>query len=1683
MSFITDLLTGNIKVSGSIFPTNNTISLGSSVQSWSNIYVASGNISVVQPVISNISNLILDQVLTYSTTPTDALIIGQYGITDGISAPYTVIQFTTVPNPALQVGDLMTGTGIPPDSYVLFTGTGIYENIVIISQTVANNVPSYGTILSFTRATVSAAMGLFTPENTDIQLTTGIGGQIVMHGNVSPYIDNFYNVGSRLRRFNDVFLGGNIYMTDQTLGYTNILNSNDGYFNILGSTGFSVGQFIFNGSNLFIQDSAVDINIGSIQDTGNVVISRPLEVVNNGGIVSFNVARDGRTKIFAPNIIPITDSAFQIIGTPGGVSQPRNFTGTMIQVTGQPDIPTRITFDSFGYQNSQNAYTVLASRAARGTVNSPLPLQSGDIIMRLSNQAWTSAGSYASGIARLSFEARDYMTATAQGTLARFQMVPQGANVIQDVVTFATDHVSLYNNTGLKFTDGTVQNTAWLGITPASNITGLSSVATSGSYNDLSNTPTISAVGHSGNFGDLQAVPPLVYSVTVGAGLTQTGTTGNISINATGVQSITASPGYGQLSVTDTGGKNLILALPQALATNSQVTFGNLTIAGNLVVNGTFTATYNSSVENKILNLANNATSGSQIDGGGIVLGQDGFSVSLLYNLADNSWNTDGAGLNSLYLNTSNATINFLNVSTQQHIGLAYVGYDYPNAPLQIDGNFNGYSQVVSVNHSAGTSASTDFIATSNLGDDETYYIDMGINSSNFSDVNWTINGPNDGYLYVDAGNLAIGTDTPGTKLVFFTGGTLLENMTGYITSGGRWIIGATDDTVTKLQVGGDASITGNIAAATITVANSTTSGTALVGSIVPGPFVNANLQVFGDQNQTLQVLAQNTNGGSASSTDFVATANNGTDTVNYIDMGINSNTYSQAGYTAQYPNDGYLFTSSSNLVISTQTAGKKIVFTTDGINANNLAGFVSGQRWILGGTDDGKTKLQVGNDISASGNITAGKTLTAGSIVTTAIGTTGDLTVVGTARVNNLVANATVQALGSLFANTLSSNSTSISQTLNVTGAAQVNSLTTNLLTTSQTLTVAGQAIVNSLQSNLAITTNGLQSSAQATVANLVSNGAIQGTSANLVSVTASTYGNFAQNVYIGSGNTSTSTTTGALIVTGGAGIGGNVYVGGNINVSGNLISNGQVITGITGPTGAASNVTGPTGPQGSDGSAGPTGPTGPTGFSGTSGYSGYSGATGGQGTAGTSGYSGYSGFSGISGYSGYSGATGGQGTTGTSGDSGYSGFSGISGYSGYSGATGSQGEQGNTGTSGYSGYSGAIGPSGYSGFSGISGYSGYSGATGGQGNTGISGYSGYSGFSGISGYSGYSGATGGQGNTGISGYSGYSGYSGFSGISGYSGYSGATGSQGGQGNSGTSGYSGYSGFSGISGYSGATGGVISYGNTNVASYLSGPVTIGNLFVSNTTISTNVNSGALIVAGGAGIAGNVNIGNLTIGAGTNTMAPINIATGVLKTNATAGSLEFDGEIFYLTPSDAQRGLIPAAQYYQLGQTRTLPLVAQPVNNSLFGPNVAVTGGTKYQYEIVAMIAKTSTASTPSLQYAMGGSSTLTEHDYLAMVSIGSANTTVQSASSMMSNLTASFSTMVAISNTAPTGSSLYRVRIDGILGVNSTGNVQPMISLSTGTPTAFSVAAGSWMRIWPTATTTAGNIAIGNWS
>jgi hypothetical protein len=92
------------------------------------------------------------------------------------------------------------------------------------------------------------------------------------------------------------------------------------------------------------------------------------------------------------------------------------------------------------------------------------------------------------------------------------------------------------------------------------------------------------------------------------------------------------------------------------------------------------------------------------------------------------------------------------------------------------EASVNNVAQLNLRNASNGNNASGDLVVTADNGTDAAHYIDLGVNSSGYSQGTWTINGADDGYLLEQSDNMAIGTASSGKDLVLFGGGTLAAN-------------------------------------------------------------------------------------------------------------------------------------------------------------------------------------------------------------------------------------------------------------------------------------------------------------------------------------------------------------------------------------------------------------------------------------------------------------------------------------------------------------------------------------------------------------------------------------------------------------------------------------------------------------------------------------------------------------------------------------------------------------------------------------------------------------------------------------------------------------------------------------------------------------------------------------------
>lgn len=113
-----------------------------------------------------------------------------------------------------------------------------------------------------------------------------------------------------------------------------------------------------------------------------------------------------------------------------------------------------------------------------------------------------------------------------------------------------------------------------------------------------------------------------------------------------------------------------------------------------------------------------------------------------------------------------------------------------------------------------------------------------------------------------------------------------------------------------------------------------------------------------GNINSYIQMNIQNNSNGTSASTDLVATADNGSETANYTDVGINSSTYN--GNYFGMANDGYLYTSGQNLVIGTANAGKAVKILTGGSDSASEKMRIDGNGNVGIGTKTPEDQLHI---------------------------------------------------------------------------------------------------------------------------------------------------------------------------------------------------------------------------------------------------------------------------------------------------------------------------------------------------------------------------------------------------------------------------------------------------------------------------------------------------------------------------------------------------------------------------------------------------------------------------------------------------------------------------------------------------------------------------------------------------
>jgi hypothetical protein len=202
------------------------------------------------------------------------------------------------------------------------------------------------------------------------------------------------------------------------------------------SSSFDLGSLTNPWRAIYVQSGSISIQSdipGGIpavisNANGNITFAGAGFQLKSGSFVPFEVNSSARTVIRVPNIPANDIGGLSIIGSSDGSYQPVTNAGGLLHLTSNDEQSARLTVDAFG----SGSFVSYVSRKARGTAASPLPVQAGDVMLRMATAGWTGTGygiSTPGVAAATTFEivALDNFTTSSIGSRMHFYNAPSGS--------------------------------------------------------------------------------------------------------------------------------------------------------------------------------------------------------------------------------------------------------------------------------------------------------------------------------------------------------------------------------------------------------------------------------------------------------------------------------------------------------------------------------------------------------------------------------------------------------------------------------------------------------------------------------------------------------------------------------------------------------------------------------------------------------------------------------------------------------------------------------------------------------------------------------------------------------------------------------------------------------------------------------------------------------------------------------------------------------------------------------------------------------------------------------------------------------------------------------------------------------------------------------------------------------
>lgn len=170
-----------------------------------------------------------------------------------------------------------------------------------------------------------------------------------------------------------------------------------------------------------------DIVIASNGDGGVKIVGDFRVYATNGDVTGsledadpfFRILSDGQVRILVP-LADTTEGGMEIIGSALGTSLQPGIAGTMLHLTGNAELPTRVYHDTLG------GYSSYVFRRYNGSVASPTQVLADEAVARINFTAATDAGMGNVAFAQIRVQALEDQTTTAQGSEMQFFVTPEG---------------------------------------------------------------------------------------------------------------------------------------------------------------------------------------------------------------------------------------------------------------------------------------------------------------------------------------------------------------------------------------------------------------------------------------------------------------------------------------------------------------------------------------------------------------------------------------------------------------------------------------------------------------------------------------------------------------------------------------------------------------------------------------------------------------------------------------------------------------------------------------------------------------------------------------------------------------------------------------------------------------------------------------------------------------------------------------------------------------------------------------------------------------------------------------------------------------------------------------------------------------------------------------------------------